>query len=178
MKIIHLLSLLIVLSVVSCSSWRTVPDKMDAFVENVAYSASEYSVEEWAKSKEDYLALIYEYSEHEDQYTQEEKTRVVKDIGRYHALLLAHSVKEATSFIKTLKIILPSYLEGFKDVIKKNKGGVSDWIKDILDPEGINQAVGGFFDELNSLGEEINQEVEEALEGYGDILEELGKEYN
>ena len=51
-------------------------------------------------------------------------------------------------------------------------------MNDILNPEGMGQAMSGFFDELNSLGEEINQDVEETLDGYGDIFDELGKEYN
>ncbi len=173
MKSFHFFILLLLFTTLSCSTWRKVPDKMDAFVGNAEVSASKYSAEDWAKSKEEYQALINEFSEHEDQYSDAEKARVMKDIGRYHALLVVHGINEAASFVETLKVILPSYLEGINEVIDENKGGVSDLIKGILNPDGLDQAVRGLMDELNSLGEEINQGVEEALEGYEDILEEL-----
>ena len=175
---LHLFPILIVLLLaVSCSTWRKVPDKMDAFVGNAEVSASKYSAEDWAKSKEEYQALINEYSEHEDQYTPEEKARVMKDIGRYHALLVVNGINEAASYVETLKKILPSYLEGINEVINENKGGVTNLIKGILNPEGLDQSVRELVDELNSLGEEISAGVEEGLEGYEDIYEEL-EEYD
>lgn len=177
MKAFRFLSLLAVLTLLSCSTWKKVPDKMDAFVGNAEVSASEYTAEDWAQSKEEYQALINEFSEHEDQYTPEEKARVMKDIGRYHALLVVNGINEAASFVENLKKILPEYLNGINEVVNENKGGVSDLIKGILHPEGLDEAVRGLVESLSSLGEEVNQSVEEALEEYEDILEELEEEY-
>jgi len=146
---------------------------MDAFVGKAEVSAAKYTAEDWAESKAEYQALINEFSEHEDQYTDEEKARVMKDIGRYHALLVVNGINEAAAFVETLRKILPSYLDGIKEVVEENKGGVSDLIKGILNPEGVDQAVKGLMEELNGLGNQIDKDVEEALEGYEDILEEL-----
>ena len=173
MKAFRFLTLLILPCVVSCSTWRKVPDKMDAFVGKAEVSAAKYTAEDWAESKAEYQALINEFSEHEDQYTDEEKARVMKDIGRYHALLVVNGINEAAAFVETLRKILPSYLDGIKEVVEENKGGVSDLIKGILNPEGVDQAVKGLMEELNGLGNQIDKDVEEALEGYEDILEEL-----
>ena len=172
MKAFRFLLLLVMLTFISCSTWRKVPDKMDAFVGNAEVSASKYTAEDWAKSKEEYQALINEFSEHEDQYTDEEKARVMKDIGRYHALMVVNGLNEAASFVQTIKQILPEYLNGINEVINENKGGVSDMIKGILNPEGLDQAVRGLVESLSGLGEEVNESVEEALEGYEEVMEE------
>ena len=173
MKLFRFFTVLVLAALVSCSTWRKVPDRMDAFVGEAEVSASKYSAEDWAESKAEYQALINEFSEHEDQYTDEEKARVMKDIGRYHALLVVNGINEAAAFVETLRKILPSYLDGIKEVVEENKSGVSDLIKGILNPEGIDRAVKGLMEELSVLGEEIDESVEEALEGYEDILEEL-----
>ena len=173
MKLFRFFTVLVLAALVSCSTWRKVPDRLDAFVGEAEVSASKYSAEDWAESKAEYQALINEFSEHEDQYTDEEKARVMKDIGRYHALLVVNGINEAAAFVETLRKILPSYLDGIKEVVEENKSGVSDLIKGILNPEGIDRAVKGLMEELSVLGEEIDESVEEALEGYEDILEEL-----
>lgn len=173
MKLFRFFTVLVLTALVSCSTWRKVPDKMDAFVGKAEVSAARYSAEDWAESKAEYQALINEFSEHEDQYTDEEKARVMKDIGRYHALLVVNGINEAAAFVETLRKILPSYLDGIKEVVEENKSGVSDLIKGILNPEGVDRAVKGLMEELSVLGEEIDESVEEALEGYEDILEEL-----
>lgn len=172
MKAYRFLTLLVMLTIISCSTWRKVPDKMDVFVGKAEASASKYTAEDWAKSKEEYQALINEFSEHEDQYTDEEKARVMKDIGRYHALLVVNGINEAASFVQTLKQILPEYLNGINEVINESKGGVSDLIRDILNPEGLGQAVQGLKESLSGLGEEVSESVEEALEGYEEFMEE------
>ena len=173
MKLFRFFTVLVLAALVSCSTWRNVPDRMDAFVGKAEVSASRYTAEDWAESKAEYQALINEFSEHEDQYTDEEKARVMKDIGRYQALLVVNGINEAAAFVETLRKILPSYLDGIKEVVEENKSGVSDLIKGILNPEGIDRAVKGLMEELSVLGEEIDESVEEALEGYEDILEEL-----
>ena len=87
--------------------------------------------------------------------------------------MVVNGINEAAAFVETLRKILPSYLDGIKEVVEENKGGVSDLIKGILNPEGVDQAVKGLMEELNGLGNQIDKDVEEALEGYEDILEEL-----
>ena len=176
MKAYRFFSLLVVGALLSCSTWRSVPDKMDAFVGKAEVSASKYTAEEWAKSKEEYQALINEFSEHEDQYTDEEKARVMKDIGRYHALMVVNGINEAASYLETLKKILPEYINGINEVIYESKGDVSGIIKGVLNPEGLDQAVRGLKESLTGLGEEISESVEEVQEVYEEMVEEWEKD--
>ena len=161
------------LLVTACATWRNVPDRLDDFVDKAENTSSKYSPEDWKESKAKYEELINLYAEHEDQYTTEEKARVMKDIGRYHALLVVNGINEAAAFVETMKKILPSYLEGINEVINENKGGVTELIKGILNPEGLDQAVRGLLDELEGLAEEVSEGVDEAMEGYENLLEEL-----
>ena len=172
MKHISLFAVALLL-VTACATWRNVPDRLDDFVDKAEKTSSKYSPEDWKESKAKYEELINLYAEHEDQYTLEEKARVMKDIGRYHALLVVNGINEAAAYVETLKKILPSYLEGINEVIDENKGGVIDLIKGVLNPEGVDRAVRGFMDELEGLAEEVSEGVEEALEGYEDILKEI-----
>ena len=161
------------LLVTACATWQNVPDRLDDFVDKAEKTSSKYSPEDWKESKDKYEELINLYAEHEDQYTTEEKARVMKDIGRYLALLVVNGINEAAAYVESLKKILPSYLEGINEVIDENKGGVIDLIKGVLNPEGVDRAVRGFMEELEGMAEEVSEGVEEALEGYEDILEEI-----
>ena len=134
MKTFRLFTLLVLLSIVSCTTWRNVPDRLDEFVDKAQKSSSKYSPEDWQKNTAEFKELINIYAEHRDQYTPEETARVMKDIGRYHALLVVHGISEA---------ILPSILEG----INENMGEAVICFDDILNPEGVDRAVRGFRDE-------------------------------
>ena len=79
----HLILLLFaLLSATACATWKNIPERLDEFVGNAEKTAPSYSNGDWQKSKQQYQELISEYSEHENEYTTEQKAQVMKDIGR------------------------------------------------------------------------------------------------
>ena len=154
--------------VTACATWKNLPDRLDDFVDEAELASAKYSAEDWQASRDAYEELIAEYAEHEDQYTQEQKNRVMRDMGRYHALLVVNGIHETTSFIKNLKSILPSYLEGVSDVVKENKEGVRDMFRDIFDVSGIKESIEGLMDDIDDLIEDAGEELDQLEEADGE----------
>ena len=161
---------LALLSLTACATWKSVPEKLDKFVEETEESASDYSKGDWQASKEQYQALISEYSEHEDEYTPEEKAMVMKSIGRYHGLLLVNSLRDAWEFLKTMIQILPSYWEGvkavFEEFLKERKQDVFDIIQALIDPNEISDSIQGVVEDWDGLLTDFSDLIEFALEEY------------
>ena len=161
---------LALLSMTACATWKSVPEKLDKFVEETEKSASGYSTGDWQASKEQYQALISEYSEHEDEYTPEEKALVMKDIGRYHSMLILNSLRDAWEFLKTMIQILPSYWEGVKEVFEEflqdKKQEVSDIVRMLVDPDGISGTFKGLLEDWEDLLTDFSDVIDFALEEY------------
>ena len=161
---------LALLSMTACATWKNVPQRLDKFVGEAEDSSSGYSKGDWEESKQQYQALISEYSEHEDEYTAEEKALVMKDIGRYHSLLIINSLRDAWDFLKTMVQILPSYWEGVKEVFKEfleeKKRDISDIVRTLIDPEGISGSIKSLVEDWDALLDDVSGEIESALEEY------------
>ena len=171
----RILSLLFVtLCVISCGSGRKAkaPDKLDKFVEKAEMSATRYSEEDWATSKEEYEALIEEYYAHEDEYTSEEKARAMKAIGRYHALLLVNGVSEAASLIDSFKRTVPSYLEGLEEVFKESGDEMKDLFKGLFDTKELDSAFKDLMEALSGMMSGASSELEGLFEDYEDLLDD------
>lgn len=165
-----LLLLLTVLSISACSTWKNVPERLDKFVSETESESSDYSQSDWQVSKQKYETLISEYSEHENEYTPQQKALVMKDIGRYHSMLLVNNLRDALDFLKTMIQILPSYWEGVKEVImefiQERKSDISDFVRILLGPEGFVDRINGLVNDWDSLMDEVSDEIESALEEY------------
>ena len=127
-----LMMIVAVLCMTACATWKNVPQRLDKLVDETEQTSSSYTTDDWETSKQRYQALISEYAEHEDDFTDEQKSLVMKDIGRYHALLATHSMSDAITFLRTMIRILPSYLQGILEVIKENKDAFVDVLKEFL----------------------------------------------
>lgn len=158
------------LSVTACATWKSVPEKLDEFVEETEKNVSGYSTGDWQASKEQFQALISEYSEHEDEYTPEEKAMVMKSIGRYHSMLIVNSLRDAWEFLKTMIQILPSYWEGvqevFKEFLDEKKQDVSDIVRMLVDPDGVSGRYKGLVEGWDSLLIDFSDVIDFALEEY------------
>ena len=165
-----LVLLLAVLSMTACATWKNVPERLDKFVGETEDVSSGYSQDDWQVSKQQYQALISEYSEHEDEYTVEQKALVMKDIGRYHSMLIVNSLRDAWEFLKTMIQILPSYWEGVKEVfmefIREKKSDISDVVRTLIDPDGINNRIKSLVQDWDNLLDSVSDEIESALEEY------------
>ena len=165
-----LVLLLAVLSMTACATWKNVPERLDKFVGETEDVSSGYSQDDWQVSKQQYQALISEYSEHEDEYTVEQKALVMKDIGRYHSMLIVNSLRDAWEFLKTMIQILPSYWEGVKEVfiefIQEKKSDISDVVRTLIDPDGINSKIKSLVEDWDNLLDSVSDEIESALDEY------------
>ena len=167
----RLLLFLALLSVTACATWKNVPKRLDKFGDEAENTSPGYSKEDWQQSKQQYQELISEYSEHEDEYTPEERSQVMKDIGRYHSLLIVNSLRDAWEFLKTMIQILPSYWEGVKEVFKEfleeKKRDISDIVKTLVDPEGISKSLEDLVGEWDAFLEGFSDKLDLAMEETG-----------
>ena len=156
--------------VTACATWQNLPNRIESFVDKAEANADYYTTEDWQESNAEFEALISEFHEYIDNYSDEEKDRVMKDIGRYHALTIVNGIKDASDFIKFLKDEMPSYLEGINEVVGEEKGGVIESLKQILGPSDI-------LDSVEELMKSINEFAEEAEDELGGMVEEREQEW-
>lgn len=150
----HVFLLLVTVAMTAaCFPWKSVPDRLDSFVKDAETSFREYTEEDWQNSRTEYQKLIDEYNKHKDQYTREQKSRVIKDIGRYHALMLMSGFEEAVSAVNSIKEALPSYIKGVGEVIKESKGEIKDLLESIL---GTEKSLENVTDSLENLLEGLD----------------------
>ena len=114
-----------------------------------------------------------EYRLHEDDFTPEEKAQVIKAIGRYQALRVVYGVNEAAGVIKSIKEIIPSYINGVDEVIKEEGSGLSGLLRSILDPTDIKDALEGLSSDFESLLEEVSDSLETIFDDFEEEIDDL-----
>jgi hypothetical protein len=154
MKNSILYSSLIIFSLLltSCiGSNRSVPQRMDSFVDNAELKSDSYSAEDWEKSEATFEKLVSEYENSPQKYTDAEKKMAARAIGRYHALLLKQGIKESASMILELGNILPDYIDGFVDGLKQDGEDFDGTLNNLLDTAALEKSM----EELGSAIEEL-----------------------
>ncbi len=127
---------------IGCATTKSLPDRMDEFVEKTEAEYKNYTDEQWAKSKEDYNALVKEWEENMDNFSTSEKVRVMKSMGRYGAMVLE---KEVTGASDSLGDILESIPETINDIIDQIDTAA---IKESVD--GIKNGVEGIIESIDT----------------------------
>ena len=105
-------AVMILFIVTSCAS-QSVPQKLDDFVNKVEQNSSAYSQSDWEKTAMEYQRLVDEYLYSEIEYTEEERNKAARAMGRYHAIILKNEIESSVSFLKEFCKIFPEYLDGF-----------------------------------------------------------------
>ena len=123
----YLLILLVALAAASCATLRA-PAKLERFVNRVERNADRYRPYQWDRANREYEALIREYIDNYRMYTIAEKQQAMAAIGRYHALLVDHGVKQGIGFLGSLG----SYAGGLLDVLRQDVGAVEDFLQNVL----------------------------------------------
>ena len=82
----------------SCS--RPLADRMEKFVSKTEAGYENYSDQEWAKSQDQFNALVQEYKDNIDSFSKEDKDRINKAMGRYTGIVLKKGVSEAGNVIQ------------------------------------------------------------------------------
>ena len=95
----------------SCAA--PLPNRIDDYVEEVEASCQYWTVEDWELSNYEYEALVEEYRQNYDSYTQEEREAINKAIGRYNGLRIKHGLEDLSNTIKEIGEQLPTIVEGF-----------------------------------------------------------------
>lgn len=127
--------------VIGCATTKSLPDRMDEFVEKTETEYKNYSEEDWAKSKAEYEALVNEWNENADNFTMSEKIRVMKAMGRYGTMVIE---KEVSGASESLGGILESIPETINDII------------DQIDTAAIRESVDGIKNGVEGIIESID----------------------
>ena len=151
MKTIRLFICVLAAAFMTSCAVQTIPQQLDEFVEKAETKAEDYSAEDWQQSNEEYSALLDEYLNSGQEYTEEEKQMAASAIGRYHALLLKNGVAIAGGYLKKLGEILPSYLDGFASGIDENAGDIESFFNNLIDEEAMDQSLSKLEESLKKL---------------------------
>lgn len=127
--------------VIGCATTKSLPDRMDEFVEKTETEYKNYTEEDWAKSKAEYEALVNEWNENADNFTMSEKIRVMKAMGRYGTMVIE---KEVSGASESLGGILESIPETINDII------------DQIDTAAIRESVDGIKNGVEGIIESID----------------------
>ena len=123
----YILILLLALTAASCATLRA-PAKLERFVNRVERNADHYRPYQWDRANRQYEALIREYIDNYRMYTIAEKQQAMSAIGRYHAILVDHGIKQGIGFLGSLG----SYAGGLLDVLRQDVGAVEDFLQSVL----------------------------------------------
>ncbi len=123
----YLLILLVALTAASCATLRA-PAKLERLVNRVERNADRYRPYQWERANRQYEALLREYIDNYRTYSISEKQRAMSAIGRYHALLVDHGIKQGIGFLGSLG----SYAGGLLDILRQDVGAVEDFLRNVL----------------------------------------------
>lgn len=141
------------LMLLSCSEWKRVPDKLEALIERIDQTGDRFTSQDWDNVRSEYRDLMDLYNEQADQYSKEDRSRVLKAAGRYHALMLKRGVLNASSLINDLIITTPEFLDGMGDIIDETGdnaiGALEDGLDSLLDY--VEDGVDTFLEKLEDL---------------------------
>lgn len=134
---------LIFVAIVSLCSFskRSIPVRMDNFVNEVEQNGDRYSAADWEKSTAEFEKLMDEYRNSEKDFSEEEKSMAIRAMGRYHALLLKHGFVKSRDYIRSLGKILPEYLEGFTSQISKGSGELRESFGSMIDTTALKASL-------------------------------------
>ena len=123
----YLVISLVALTAASCATLRA-PAKLERLVNRVERNADRYRPYQWERANRQYEALLREYIDNYRTYSISEKQRAMSAIGRYHALLVDHGIKQGIGFLGSLG----SYAGGLLDILRQDVGAVEDFLRNVL----------------------------------------------
>ncbi len=123
----YLVIILVALTAASCATLRA-PAKLERLVNRVERNADRYRPYQWERANRQYEALLREYIDNYRTYSISEKQRAMSAIGRYHALLVDHGIKQGIGFLGSLG----SYAGGLLDILRQDVGAVEDFLRNVL----------------------------------------------
>ena len=157
----HSIFRLLVLSAISLilgSCSVSLPEKLDRFVDKAELNSSSYDANDWQKSLNQYAELVNELSSSGKQYSDVEKEMAARAMGRYHSLLIKNGIEASATYIKELKSILPSYLEGLVEGLDENSDEIGKSLEGLFDNEELYRVLDNLGEKLEGIFGEIETE--------------------
>ena len=125
----------------ACAAFAGTPKKLDDFVSKTESECDNYSKEDWSKSRSEYRALLDEYKNSKQTYTQEEKEQVVRAMGRYNALLIKNGIVKSSMGVQEFSALLPDFIKGLSEGLEANSEEINRTLKSLIDTNKINGAI-------------------------------------
>lgn len=148
-----LISLIALSLILACSI--SIPEKLDRFVDKAELNSSSYDANDWQKSLNQYAELVNEFSLSGKEYSYAEREMVARAMGRYHSLLIKHGVEASAAYIKELKSILPSYLEGLVEGLDENSEEIGKSLEGLFESEELSKAIEKLGEKIEGIFNEI-----------------------
>ena len=159
-RILSLMALVALLA--SCA--RSLPDKLEKFVDDTEKNCDHYTADDWQKSINDFTKLVDDYTHSDQSYSNVERQKAARAIGRYQSLLIKNGVDQAASYLNTLKTIIPSYIDGFIEGLGSSINNLGKSLEGIFDQQELERAkdqLGTKLNELFGIPEDSSQEPKE-----------------
>jgi len=148
MKLTKTLSLVALSSLMVACMSANIPQKLDTFVDKTEQNCENYDADDWKKSMAEYEKLVEELNEPGKEYSESDKEKAAKAMGRYHSLLLKNGIEQSATLLNELKAIVPSYLEGLLEGLDENTEQLGKSLEGLLNNEELEKT-------LTELGEKL-----------------------
>lgn len=148
------------ISVISCASYKSIPEDIDSFVDKAEIKAPGYNMSDWETSKAEYEALVDQFTDNFSKFTDDQKALATNAMGRYHALLVKNGLAESVGVLNMIKNLIPSYIDGITGVLKENEQEIVNTLSGILDLNSIGSSLNDLGTEIGGLLENIFNAVE------------------
>ena len=126
---------------ISCMAYAGIPQKLDSFVTKTESECGDYSKKDWEKSRKEYRALLDEYRNSKESYTQNDKELAVRAMGRYNALLIKNGIIKSSSGVQEISALLPEFIKGLSEGLDANSEEINRALKSLVDTSKLNSAI-------------------------------------
>ena len=140
-KLVRIFTVAALVVVSACAAYAGTPKKIEDFVAKTESECKSYSKEDWAKSRNEYRALLDEYKGSQKEFTQQEKEQVVRAMGRYNALLIKNGIIKSSMGIQEFSALLPDFIKGLSEGLEANSEEINGALKSLVDTNKINGAI-------------------------------------
>ena len=106
-----------VLFAISCSS--LLPDQFEQFVDRVEKNAPTYDEDDWQKVSRQFSKLANQYEKVQKKLPKEDRKRIDKAIGRYHAIVLKSGIKSIINSFDDAAIDIVNGIESFLNELER-----------------------------------------------------------
>ena len=122
MKKLFLFMALAAAALVALSCTSMLPARIEKFVDKVEKNAPSYSEADWDKVSDQFTKLMDQYDKAYDKLPKEDRERIDKAVGRYHAIVLKSGVNNIiNSFDKAVNGVLKGVGGFFEGLGGKSK---------------------------------------------------------